>query len=80
MDANFVSPSARFVAIDRARTVTFDILGAYMLHPGTALYVGFTDRRENLALDRDGSVRLNDGIGLSTGRQLFVKITDVLPF
>jgi uncharacterized protein DUF5916 len=80
VDTNFVSPAARFVAIDQARTITFDILATYMLHPGTALYVGFTDRRENLAFDRDGSLRATDALGLSTGRQLFVKVTDVLPF
>ena len=54
-----------------------DLLFTYLVHPGTALYVGYSDRYENFrllpgsppALERSGSP------GLSVGRQVFVKLS-----
>src|SRR5439155_10583824 len=53
-----------------------DFLFTYLVNPGTALYVGYSDRYENLrmlpgnppALERSGSP------GMSVGRQVFVKL------
>jgi hypothetical protein len=81
VDIGLVAPSAQLVSFARTRKTTLDILGTYMLHPGTALYIGFTNRRENLAFDPyETSLARTDGLGLVTGRQLFVKVTKVLPF
>src|SRR5438093_1804996 len=54
-----------------------DLLFTYLVHPGTALYVGYSDRSENFrllpgsppALERSGSP------GSSVGPQVFVKLS-----
>jgi hypothetical protein len=53
------------------------VLFAWTLHPGTALYVGLADLCRNRALDptRPPSLRITDGIGLSTGTQAYVKVS-----
>ena len=50
-----------------------DVLLTYLVNPGTALQVGYTDQYENLALIA-GSVERTRRPDLSTARQLFVKL------
>jgi len=50
-----------------------DVLLTYLVNPGTALQVGYTDQYENLALIA-GSVERSRRPDLSTARQLFVKL------
>jgi len=82
LDYNAVLPNASLIALDRTKRVTGDILLTYLVHPGTALYVGYTDRRENLALDDafPGGLRLTRSPGVSTGRQFFAKVSYLLRF
>ncbi len=81
MDTDGLQPDARLVSLERRGRRIVDLLATYLLHPGTALYVGFTDRAENLAFEEGGlSTHRTDGVGLSTGRQLFVKVAGLLPF
>jgi hypothetical protein len=49
----------------------------YLINPWTALYVGYTDFYENLALDLTLPPYLHHtGLpGTSTGRQFFVKLS-----
>jgi hypothetical protein len=66
------------------KNLNFDVLFTYMLHPGTALYVGYNSNLQNLdralyynsnASDfRRGSNFLNDG------RQVFVKLSYVFRY
>ena len=42
------------VELDRTKHLTVDVLMTYLVHPGTALYVGYTDGYDNVALDPDG--------------------------
>ena len=72
-----MSPNASLVDLDRKRQIGGDLLATYLLNPGTALYVGYTDNRENLALDGTvpPSLVRTDSPDLSTGRQFFVKLS-----
>ena len=77
IDYEGVSPNASLVDLDRKRQIGGDLLATYLLNPGTALYVGYTDNRENLALDGTvpPSLVRTDSPDLSTGRQFFVKLS-----
>jgi len=61
---------------ERQREWSVDLLLTYLVHPGTALYVGYTDRYKNLAIMGSPAdvvpIRSPD---LSVGRQVFVKVS-----
>src|SRR6266516_1920818 len=66
----------------RQRKWGIDVLFTYLAHPGTALYLGYTDRYENLQFlpgpPRElGPSRSPD---MSVGRQFFVKASYLLRF
>ena len=71
VDYGAVLPNASLVDLERRKDVTGDLLLTYLLNPGTALYVGYTDRYENFA--EPGAFR-------SSGRQVFVKASYLLRF
>ena len=50
---------------------------AYLPHPGTAVYLGYTNRRENLALaGTDPPTLFRSGApDLETGSRVFVKVS-----
>ncbi|MEQ1513147.1 MAG: DUF5916 domain-containing protein [Lysobacteraceae bacterium] len=61
-------------AFDRSKRLTSDVLVSYVLSPGTALYVGYTDQQQNLRLIGSPRIlQLTDNLDLHTGKQLFVK-------
>ena len=75
-----------FTSLQNARNFNADVLFTYMIHPGTAIYVGYnsdlanynrslvTDPYDNTELARTPNSYLNDG------RQLFVKVSYLLRF
>jgi uncharacterized protein DUF5916 len=73
LDYSALSAEASLVALSRDRRCTGDVLFTYLLHPGTALYVGYTDRYLND--DEQPSPRLR-----SSARQVFVKASYLLRF
>jgi len=75
VDYELVSPNPTLVDLERERRLGVDVLATYLLNPGTALYAGISDQRENLALDATSPpwLRRTDSPGLSTGRQFFFK-------
>ena len=77
VDYDAVWPNASFVKLDREQQVTGDVLATYLLNPGTALYVGYTNQQENLALETGppSILRRTNYPGLATGRQFFFKIS-----
>ncbi len=81
-DYNGVLPNASLVTLDRTKRIGCDFLVTYLLHPGTALYVGYTDIYENLELDpsRPPYLRLTGFPDLNTGRQIFVKLSYLFRF
>lgn len=54
-----------------------DILLTYLAHPGTALYVGYADRYDSVAVDptTPPTLRLTGSPQTSTARQFFVKVS-----
>jgi hypothetical protein len=75
VDHTRVSPDATRALLDPERRLGVDLLATYLVSPGTAFYVGYSDLLENLALDPSvpASLRRTDVASLSTGRQFFVK-------
>ena len=47
LDYKATLANAQLINMDRSKRLTGDILLTYLIHPGTALYVGYNDRREN---------------------------------
>jgi hypothetical protein len=77
VDYNAVLPNAALIALDRTKRVGYDILLTYLLHPGTALYAGYTDIYQNYLLDpsRPPNLSLTRFPDMNTGRQVFVKLS-----
>jgi hypothetical protein len=76
LDYAKVQPNAALVSLEHERILQADLLLTYLLNPGTAIYVGYTDRRENLAIDaaQRAILRRTDSVQ-NTGRQFFVKLS-----
>ncbi len=68
------------------KKLTADFLVTYLLHPGTAVYVGYTDRYANLTLDPGAPPSVPPTLNriasptTSTGRQFFVKMSYLFRF
>ena len=80
-----------YAAVDRdsalsrvtpARRWTMDVLFTYLVNPGTAVYVGYRDGYENLALQPGSPPTLyrTDEPTVSVGRQVFLKMSYLLRF
>ncbi len=50
LDYNAVLSDPALVSLDRTKHLTMDLLLTYLIHPGTALYVGYTDGYDNVEL------------------------------
>jgi hypothetical protein len=84
---NVVLTNASFVNYDQTKQFTGDILFTYLPHPGTAVYVGYTNARQNLALlGPDGINQLTPytavtrNPGLQTEGQMFFKMSYLFRF
>jgi len=82
LDYNSVLPEESLVDLERAKGLTLDLLATYQANPSTAIYVGYSDRYENLAFDPGTSPAMHRSSfpGLSTGRQFFIKASYLLRF
>ncbi len=82
IDYNAILPNTGLVNLERTKQLTGDVLVTYLLNPGTALYVGYTSRFENLAIDRTGIPLLRRTLAPSTnvGGQFFVKMSYLFRF
>ncbi len=81
-DYNGVLPDARMVTLDPTKRIGCDLLMTYLLHPGTALYVGYTDIYENLLFDpsKPPYLQFANSPTMNTGRQIFAKLTYLFRF
>lgn len=82
LDYNAVLQNPDLVNLPRQKRVTGDVLVTYLIHPGTALYVGYTDRLENLQL-YPGAPPVVAPIGFpstTTARQFFAKVSYLFRF
>jgi hypothetical protein len=77
LDYNTVLPNSSLVSLEKTKRLGADILLTYLLNPGTALYVGYTDLYENLDYNPMLSPYLIRSAQpyTSIGRQLFVKLS-----
>lgn len=82
LDYNGVLPNRSVVSLDRAKRLGYDVLLTYMLHPGTALYLGATDIYENWTMNplTPPYLQRSAGPGFNTGRQVFVKLSYLLRY
>jgi hypothetical protein len=82
LDYNGLTPSPALVALDRDRRLTGDLLLTYLVNPGTALYVGYTDAYANVRIDPTLPPVLarTEGARTSVGRQVFVKVSYLLRY
>jgi len=70
-----------FTFLETTKNFNADFLITYLLHPGTALYVGYTDGYDNLRrAPADGILTPGGAPTLSTGRQVFVKSSYLFRF
>ena len=82
LDYDAVLPNQSLIAANRAKRFNTDFLVTYLVHPGTALYAGYSNGLENLAILPTlppALVRTNSPVTV-TGRQFFVKLSYQLRF
>ncbi len=81
-DYNAVLPNDQLIGLQRDKRFAADFLMTYLVNPGTALYVGYTDGYQNLALDNTtpAAIRRTGSPTFSTGRQFFAKMSYLLRF
>jgi hypothetical protein len=85
---NGVLTNPGFSSLHTTKNMNFDVLFTYLLHPGTAVYVGYNSNLENVdpglcvhlpgssQCDPNGGGLLRTANGLSNdGRQLFIKVS-----
>ncbi len=80
LDYNGVLSNPLLVDLDRTKHLTADLLMTYLVHPGTAVYIGYTDGYDNVAIDAQGVRGLIRNPSTSTGRQFFVKTSYLFRF
>jgi len=71
-------------SLPRTKNFNVDFLFTYLLHPGTALYVGYNSNLQNrdptLGHDSAGNLLHTPGRYINDGRQLFVKVSYLFRF
>jgi len=77
LDYRSVLPNASLVSLDRSKSIGADVLLTYLLHPGTAVYAGYSDSYENVSFNTlaDPALQRTQFPGTNTGRQIFVKLS-----
>ena len=79
VDYNAVLSDPSLVALERTKHLSGDVLLTYLIHPGTALYVGYNDGYDSVALGPAGLRPIRNPT-TSTGRQFFVKTSYLFRF
>lgn len=77
LDYNGVLPNSQLIDYERSKTLTGNLLLAWLINPSTGLYVGYTNTHQNLALF-PGAMDCIAPIGppsTATGREVFVKLS-----
>lgn len=82
VDYNAVLPNESLIGLERTKQLTADILLTYMLNPGTAIYIGYSDLYENVLFIPGSSPSLaRAGMPFnSTGRRIFIKMNRLFRF
>jgi hypothetical protein len=76
--------NAHLTSLQTTKNLNFDFLVTYLVHPGTAFYVGYNSNLQNLdpslRLDRSGNILRTPGLATNDGRQFFVKASYLFHF
>lgn len=77
VDYNGLSGNPALANLERTRRLNYDFLFTYLVHPGTAIYAGYSDRYENLIIDPANPLGLTRTAALNnlTARQFFIKLS-----
>jgi len=79
LDYRATVPDTALVALEPSKRLVADLLVTYLVHPGTALYLGYSDTFENVETQPPWAYR-SGGADVSTGRQLFAKLSYLMRF
>jgi len=70
--------------LQNAKSFNGDVLFSYLMHPGTAVYIGYNSDLQNLdptlGLDPNGNLLRTRSRFLNDGRQIFIKISYLLRY
>ena len=82
VDYSAVDRDSTLSRVDPQRRWAMDLLLTYLVNPGTALYVGYRDGYENVAIlpGTPPTLSRTDDPTTSTGRQVFLKMSYLLQF
>ena len=82
VDYSIVNRDSTLSRVDPQHRWGVDLLFTYLVNPGTALYVGYRDGYENLAILPGSPPALyrTDDPTTSVGRQVFLKLSYLLQF
>jgi len=76
---NAVLANPTVSSLQNTKAFNTDLLVSYLVHPGTAVYLGYNSDLQNLdpALARDpaGNLSRNRNGFLNDGRQIFIKVS-----
>lgn len=79
-----VLANPRFSSLPRSKQFNADFLVTYLVHPNTAIYVGYNSDLQNLTsplgFDANGNLLRTRGRYLNDGRQVFVKVSYLFRF
>ena len=78
VDYNGLAGNPLVADLEHTRQFSYDALITYLVHPGTALYIGYSDQFENLQIDPTdplGLRRTPDFLNHLTARQFFIKLS-----
>jgi hypothetical protein len=77
LDFESVLPNPSLVSLVKSKRLGADVLLTYLLNPGTALHLGYSNIHENLSFDPTLSpaLRRTNSLDALTGRQVFVKLS-----
>lgn len=79
-----VLANPQFTSLATTKNLNIDFLITYLVHPGTAVYVGYNSNLQNLdpalALGPDGSLARTRNSFINDSRQFFVKVSYLFRF
>ncbi|MEO8371973.1 MAG: hypothetical protein ABI806_22495, partial [Candidatus Solibacter sp.] len=78
-DYNALLENAALIDAARQKRISGDVLLTWLLHPGTAVYLGYTDRLENVAIFQN-TLRAIGFPSTTTARQFFAKVSYLFRF
>jgi hypothetical protein len=80
LDYEATLPNSAWIAATKQKSLRGDYLFTYLLHPGTVVYVGYTDRLEDFGLLPGGQFGALPSPSSRNARQFYVKLSYLFAF